>query len=136
MNIAFPYHHIDRHIAMPLIPIRLEALGQFADVTALIDSGAAASVLPYQIGLALDLDWDIYPAGPALGGTIQSTETRMVVLDCDLEGFGTVELGFVWSKARSPRVLLGQTNFFQKFNICFFRMKDKIVISNVTGDVT
>ena len=58
----FPYVEIDPSLgaasALPYAPITLEREGNFANVSALVDSGAALSVLPYDVGLQLGAVWE------------------------------------------------------------------------------
>jgi hypothetical protein len=50
----FPYVEIDPSLgaasALPYVPITFERNGNVANVSALVDSGAALSVLPYDVG--------------------------------------------------------------------------------------
>jgi hypothetical protein len=130
MKATFPYQQVGRHSTMPFIPLRLTALDRTLESVALIDSGASISVLPHQIGTALNLNWDDYTPGPSLGGSLQASETRLVVLECDFEGLGQVDLGFAWAKVNTPRILLGQSNFFRKFKVCFSATQNAIEVTS------
>jgi hypothetical protein len=58
----FPYVEIDPSLgaasALPYAPITLELDGNTTDVSALVDSGAALSVLPYDAGVQLGAVWE------------------------------------------------------------------------------
>lgn len=58
----FPYVLTDPALGeaslLPFMPITLESGGRRLQVNALVDSGSAVNVLPYDIGLALGAVWD------------------------------------------------------------------------------
>lgn len=37
--------------------------------------------------------------------------------------FEPVRLAFAWVKGKDVPLILGQTNFFMEFNVCFYRSK-------------
>lgn len=43
---------------LPYMPITLQLQGQSLSVSALLDTGSAVHVLPYEVGLRLGADWD------------------------------------------------------------------------------
>jgi hypothetical protein len=87
---------------------------------ALIDSGADANVLPYQLGLDLGANWDEARLVPALSGNLGSAEARVIVLEVIVQPFDSVRMVFIWVKSNAARLLLGQISFFQEFDVCFF----------------
>lgn len=87
---------------------------------ALLDSGADANVLPYQVGQDLGMDWNKARPVPALSGNLAQTEARAIALDVTVDPFDPVRMVFMWVKTDSVRLLLGQLNFFQAFHVCFF----------------
>ncbi len=126
---VFSYRQIDQFSTMPIIPMRLEHDLTVIDVEALIDSGSAVNVMPYQIGLDLGFDWAACPAGGALTGNLSVPETRLLVVQALIADLKKIQLGFVWVNSDRPRLLLGQNNFFKHYNICFSRTNLKIQIS-------
>jgi hypothetical protein len=42
--------------------------------------------------------------------------------------FETVKLAFAWTKAEDIPVILGQTNFFSIFDVCFLRQDNEFEI--------
>ena len=57
----FPYIEIDPSLgaasALPYVPLSLEYQGYVTSVSALVDSGAALNVLPYDVGVQLGATW-------------------------------------------------------------------------------
>jgi hypothetical protein len=98
------------------------------DTTALIDSGAAVSVLPYTLGARFGVDWDSLTVPCGVGGSVGSIPGKLLLVDGTLSPFPPVGLIFAWVKSDQVPVLLGQTNFFREFDVCFFRSRDTFQI--------
>jgi hypothetical protein len=43
--------------------------------------------------------------------------------------FAPVRLAFAWCKTNEVPLILGQTNFFLEFDICFFRSRNQLSVS-------
>ncbi len=88
----------------------------------LVDSGAALNILPLDVGLELGLDWSAQSHRLEVGGTLKGAAAYAVLLEACIAEFPPVELGFAWVNKRSSEIpiLLGQVNFFQMFNVCFY----------------
>jgi hypothetical protein len=86
-----------------------------------VDSGADTSVLPHDAGLRLGLDWNTQPLLPSLGGILAGVPARGVILVGTVQPFPGVQLAFAWVQKNNIPLILGQTNFFMEFDICFFR---------------
>jgi hypothetical protein len=112
----------------PLVPVLLTNNRNQIRTTALIDSGADANVLPYQLGLDLNADWNSARAVPALSGNLGQTEARAVALDVAIAAFDPVKMILIWVKTDAARLLFGQINFFQRFDVCFSGIDDYIDI--------
>ena len=41
----------------------------------------------------------------------------------EISGLPTVKLAFAWIKENDVPLILGQTNFFLEFDVCFYRSK-------------
>jgi hypothetical protein len=58
----FPYVEFDQSLgaasALPYAPLTLQLDGNVANVSALVDSGAALSVLPFNVGVQLGAVWE------------------------------------------------------------------------------
>jgi len=88
----FPYVEIAPSLgaasALPYVPLTLKHHEQAVSVSALVDSGAALNVLPYDVGVELGADWrqQTVPARfhvPAISAGVGELEAT----DCDLQTF-------------------------------------------------
>jgi Aspartyl protease len=118
--LCFPYMG-DGPAAMPVIPLTLRANGRTLEIEALLDTGASVNVLPYDVGLALGLNWEQETVAVELAGNLATAPARAVVAMAQLEDFTPKRLVFAWSQNSGFRTILGQMNFFMEFNVCFFR---------------
>ena len=93
--------HSQFPVGMPFVDLRLFHEGTNITVSAIVDSGAALNVLPYDVGLSLN----------------------------------PVKLAFAWINKASTeiRVLLGQVNFFQEFDVHFYGHQAVFDIARKTG---
>ncbi len=107
---------------MPRIEIHLSHGEELISVSALVDSGAALNVLPFDAGLELGLEWKTQTYPLNLEGILSGAHAHAVLLHTELAPFPSVELAFAWVDKPRPEisVLLGQVNFFQEFNVFFF----------------
>jgi len=87
----------------------------------LVDSGSTVNVIPYQMGLHLGGDWNQYPGTIPLGGMLSNYPAKPLMIKSAVQPFAPVLLAFAWSQAPTARLILGQTNFFMEFDVCFFR---------------
>lgn len=109
-------------VGMPLVDIRLSK-GLFRiSASALVDSGAALNILPFDLGIQLELDWEQQTFPLDLGGTLTGTQAYAVLLRAELTPLPPTDLAFAWVSrtTRDVRLLLGQVNFFQKFDVHFY----------------
>lgn len=58
-----------------------------------------------------------------LAGNLGAFEARAVLLDTRVATLAAVRLAFAWTRAEGIPILLGQTNFFQEFDVCFHRAR-------------
>jgi hypothetical protein len=115
---------------MPYLPLTLSREYRSVDVSALVDSGSTLNVLPYHIGIQLGLDWQsqTFPL-PSLVGNLKGLQAFGVLLDCVILPFPSVKLAFAWTSSDQVPILLGQTNFFTQFDVCFFGSQNTFEIS-------
>ena len=106
---------------LPLMPIELTISPRSISVIALVDSGAMANVLPYDLGVQLGADWNRQSRAITLGGRFSGVDARGLVVMAKVADFAPVRLVFAWAKSDSVPLILGQANFFMEFNVCFFR---------------
>lgn len=123
----FPYIEVDPSLgpasALPYLPITLQNGQEECTTTALVDSGAALNVLPYNTGLLLGAVWERQTVPVRLSGNLAASEARALLLTGTVPGFAPVRLAFAWSRSDSVPVILGQVNFFMEFDVSFFRSR-------------
>ena len=123
--IEFPYTITNPALGassgLPYLPFALVNQQNSVSVSGLLDSGAMVNVLPYQIGLQLGLVWAQQSVPLKLTGNLARIDARAVLLTAEVGKFASVRLAFAWTATDEAPLLLGQTNFFQEFEVCFFR---------------
>jgi len=115
---------------LPLIEIALYYGGHEITVPALVDSGAAMSVLPYDTGLELGLIWEEQTVPVDVGGVLKGTSAYGILLRGEISPFPPVALVFAWVRRSSNeiRTILGQMNFFHHYKITFEAYNDTFEI--------
>ncbi len=115
---------------MPLTEIALYHGGHEITVTALLDSGAAMSVLPYDVGLELGLAWEEQKVPVDVGGVLKNTSAYGVLAQGEISPLPRVSLVFAWVDRTSNqiRTILGQMNFFHHYKIIFEAYNDTFEI--------
>lgn len=107
----------------PFVPITLTNLDRTTQTIGLLDTGADVNVLPYHVGLALGAIWENQRVVAGLSGNLARYEARGIILTAILGEFEEVRLAFAWIRAETIPLILGQTNFFAEFDVCFFSSK-------------
>ncbi len=87
----------------------------------LVDSGATVNVLPYKLGLQLGGVWEDLRAIIQLAGNLGNQSAMPFSAIAQIGEFSPIELVFAWTKSPSVPLILGQTNFFLEFDVCFYR---------------
>jgi hypothetical protein len=108
--------------SLPRIPLILHHQNRSLEVVGLVDSGATVNVLPYA-GLKLGGTWDDRQAIIQLAGNLVSQPAVPFFATEEVEGCGSAQLAFAWARSDNISVILGQTNFFIEFDVCFYRSK-------------
>lgn len=128
----FPYVEVDRSLgsasALPYLPIALEYGGNVANVSALVDSGAALNVLPFDVGVELGAVWEQQTIPVRLAGNLADSDARAILVTAMIGQFSPVRLAFAWTRNTQVPVILGQVNFFMEFDVCFFRSQSAFEI--------
>jgi|GEM_PF-426090 len=106
---------------MPYLPLTLSLNGQSLNTEGLLDTGTSVNVLPYDLGLQLDLIWEDETLSVLLAGNLARFEARAVVVGARVSSFPMINLAFAWTQANDVPLILGQANFFFEFDVCFFR---------------
>lgn len=127
-RLRFSYSRIPARSSLirvrPLVRLTLEYQETQQEVVELLDSGADISVLPYDIGLALGLDWSSQKLSADLGGNLSRFDTRIVVVSGRVADTRPALLVFGWTKAPNVPLILGQVNFFKRYNVHFYGAED------------
>lgn len=105
---------------VPQLSFNLLYRDRFVEVSGLLDTGASVNVLPYDLGIELGAIWSEQTTLVRLGGNLASTEAKGIIFDAQIDNFSPVRLVFAWSRSNDVPVLLGRTNFFQEFDVCFY----------------
>jgi len=123
----FPYVQVEPALgaasALPYVPITLTHGRQEVAASALVDSGAALNVLPYDVGLQLGAVWEQQTVAVKLSGNLAASEARALLLTGKVGEFAPARLAFAWTRSSNVPVILGQVNFFMEFDICFYRSR-------------
>jgi hypothetical protein len=106
---------------LPFLPITLISGDKKVETIGLLDSGSTINVLPYALGISLGLEWEKQKASVPLTGSLAKVESVGTVIFGQVGDFQQRRLVFAWAKSDQMPLILGQTNFFQEFNVCFFR---------------
>ncbi len=123
----FPYVEIAPSLgaasALPYVPLTLRHHDHVVSVSALVDSGAALNLLPYDVGAELGGDWRQQTVPVQLTGNLAQSDARAIIVTATVGRFAPVRLAFAWTRNNQVPVILGQVNFFMEFDVCFFRSK-------------
>lgn len=121
----------DRILPAPMpylnLTVNLQEVSQ--NVFGLLDTGSTVSVLPYRLGLELGAIWEEHNVPLVLAGNLANFEANAILLEVQFGKFEPVKLAFAWTKAENAPLILGQTNFFMEFDICFYRSQNEFTIS-------
>ncbi|WP_445247145.1 aspartyl protease family protein [Microcoleus sp. OTE_8_concoct_300] len=124
-TIEFPFSEDE---ALPTIPITLSHAGFSVSANALLDTGSAVNLLPYDIGLQLGAIWEEQTIRLPLAGNLARVEARGVFVQVQIGNLEPVRLAFAWAQSSQVPLILGQTNFFREFDVCFQRSRCTIEI--------
>jgi len=113
----------DEFDALPRLPFRLRQNGRVIEAVGLVDSGATVNVLPYEVGLQLGGVWDGGKATLRLAGNLNSQPAMPFFALAEIGDFEPVRLAFAWVNSNAVPLILGQTNFFMEFDVCFYRSR-------------
>jgi hypothetical protein len=109
--------------SLPRLSLLLRRENQEIEAIGLVDSGATVNVLPYELGLGLGGVWDDRRAIIQLAGNLSNQPAMPFAAVAQVGEFLPVELLFAWVKRPNTPLILGQTNFFLEFDVCFYRSK-------------
>lgn len=109
--------------SMPRLPLTLRATTTRVQTVGLVDSGATVNVMPYALGIQLGAVWNDRDAIIPLSGNLGKQPAMPLSAIVEIGQIEPVKLVFAWTKATNIPLILGQTNFFIEFDICFYRSK-------------
>jgi hypothetical protein len=109
--------------SLPRLPLVLHSNQASVTTVGLVDSGATVNVLPYELGVQLGGVWDDRKAVLRLAGNLGSQPAMPVFAGAEIRGLPVVRLAFAWIRRNDLPLILGQTNFFMEFDVCFYRAK-------------
>lgn len=115
--------------SLPRMPLTLHHESRSVEVVGLVDSGATINVLPFEVGLKLGGTWDDRQAVIQLAGNLGSQSAVPLFAIAEIEGCDSARLAFAWARSDSVPIILGQTNFFMEFDVCFYRSKLEFEVS-------
>lgn len=116
-----------------MLPITLKGDGSVDEFAALVDSGADVNVLPWTAGLKLGLVWNPNKATLRIAGVPSGAVAMPVVLTADFDEFSGITQAFAWCNSDHVPLVLGQTNFFMEFDICFFNSRKEFQVVRKAG---
>jgi hypothetical protein len=132
-RIRLPFSETDPSMgalsAFAYLPITLMRGNLTQNLVGLLDTGASVNVLPYEVGLDLGLTWETQRFTIPLGGNLAQSEAKAVIISAQVGNFEPIDLAFAWTTDRQAPLILGQTNFFQQFDVCFYRAELAFEIS-------
>lgn len=105
--------------ALPTIPVTLSHSDFSVSANALLDTGSTVNLLPYDIGLQLGAIWEEQTIRLPLAGNLAGVEARGIFVHIQIGNLEPVRLAFAWAQASELPLILGQTNFFREFDVCF-----------------
>ncbi|MCK5523833.1 MAG: hypothetical protein KAI83_11940 [Thiomargarita sp.] len=105
----------------PYLPLTLSYGNNNIETSGLLDTGASVNVMPYQIGLQLGARWEQQNTSVQLAGNLANLPAYGLLITATVAQFPPVRLAFAWTRAENVPLILGQVNFFQEFDVCFFR---------------
>lgn len=106
---------------LPFLPLTLFVGDQKVNAAGLLDTGSTVNVLPFSVGQSLGMEWEKETTRVPLTGNLATVESVGVFVSAQVEDLAPVNLVFAWAKTDDIPMILGQTNFFLEFNVCFFR---------------
>jgi len=129
----FPYTPIPPFsVGMPVVDVQLTHKTCSIVTSALVDSGAAMNLLPFECGEQLGFVWEEQLLPLPMGGFLTKAKAFAVPVTLTIDPFPPIELAFAWTNVPETklRVLLGQINFFQYFKVTFTAYEQHFEISS------
>jgi hypothetical protein len=116
----------------PMLTVHLANATSGMTAEALVDSGSDTNVLPWDVGVHLGCDWSRAIPLPPISGALASTPTRGVLLTVTVGTFPPVSMAFAWVQSNAVHLLLGQTNFFLEYDVCYSASRGEFTVAPQT----
>jgi len=104
----------------PYLPICLFGRGMPIEAYGLVDSVRRQTFCPYGVGVNLGLNWSKGISCGPIKGAFACDQSRAANVLCKVGQFKSVNLIFAWVDSDDVPLILGQTDFFLFYNVCFF----------------
>jgi hypothetical protein len=127
-TVEFPFSDDE---ALPKILINLSYADFSVSTNALLDTGSTVNLLPYEIGVQLGAIWKEQTVRLPLAGNLARVEARGLFMRVQIGNLEPVRLAFAWAQTSDVPLILGQTNFFREFDVCFKRSRRMIEITRL-----
>jgi hypothetical protein len=114
--------------SLPRLPLSLRREERIIEAVGLVDSGATVNVLPYELGFQLGAEWDDRRAIIQLAGNLGNQPAMPFSAIAQIGEFLPTELVFAWVRSPNAPLILGQTNFFLEFDVCFYRSRSEFEV--------
>jgi len=124
-TVEFPFSEDE---ALPTIPIILSYADSSVSANELLETGSTVNLLPYDIGLQLGAILDEQTVRLPLTGNLARVEARGLFVHVQIGNLEPFRLAFAWTQTSQIPLILGQTNFFREFDVCFQRSRCTIEI--------
>ena len=108
---------------MPYLAMTISANSRSAQISGLLDSGASVNALPFGIGESLGFNWEFEKTLVRLTGNLARVECKVIYIDAIVGQFPSTQLIFAWARVDGFPPILGQTNFFMNYDVCFYRSR-------------
>ncbi|MEM9220061.1 MAG: hypothetical protein AAGD25_37760 [Cyanobacteria bacterium P01_F01_bin.150] len=109
--------------SLPRLPLIIRREERTIEALGLVDSGATVNVMPCELGLQLGAIWDDSQAILQLAGNLGNQSAMPFSAMVQVGDVAPVQLVFAWTNNPNAPLILGQTNFFMEFDVCFYRSK-------------
>jgi len=109
--------------SLPRIPIIIRREGHTVEALGLVDSGATVNVMPYDMGEQVGAVWEDNKAIIQLTGNLGKQPAIPLLAMVQIGDIPPIQLVFAWTKNLDTSLILGQTNFFMEFDVCFYRSR-------------
>ena len=105
------------------VPLLLQNEDKQSTVLGVVDSGSTLNILPYSVEIELGAIWNPTRATLRLSGNLGGLLAYPLALTATIGEYPPARLLFAWVQNNDVPILLGQTNFFQEFEVRFYRWK-------------